>query len=129
MAEEKQEQGKSWREWILAPDPPDEATVEKLCEGFRAIPRIAEAWVVGSRTEPQDGSAPPRESTTIALVLDPPLPQEPPEVMTSAAVGFFEELRERVPWSEPGRGWLLGSASLLQSHEKVAVKIYARSVD
>jgi hypothetical protein len=56
-------------ERIAPPDPPDEARLEQLRANFRALPQISEAWVTGTRMTIDDG--PPRESTVIALVLDP----------------------------------------------------------
>jgi hypothetical protein len=66
-----------------------------------------------------------RESTDIALVLDPPLPEEPDEA--SAAIRNFLIDIDEVQWSEPGRGWLLVSASLIRAHDTHAVQIYSRS--
>jgi hypothetical protein len=106
------------REWIPAPDPPDESTIALLCDRFRSVPGISEAWVVGSRITPDDGS-PPRESTDIALVLDPPISDGPDE-----AVSFLDDLEERVPWSKPGQGWLLVTQTIIRAHEDVAVRIY-----
>ena len=61
------------REWIAPLDLPDERTIEELREILAAEPCIVEAWVVGGRMTPLDGSQ-ARESSDIALVLDAPLP-------------------------------------------------------
>lgn len=86
--------------------------------------RCTHSLFVGSRITPSDGS-PPRESTDIALVLDPPLPDQPAGAKT-AIVSFLTDLDERVPCSKPGRGWPFVSASLIRAQENDAVKIYPR---
>jgi hypothetical protein len=113
------------RGWIAAPDPPDAGAVAELCEQLRQVARISEAWVVGSRMTPDDG-APSRETTDLALVLDPPLSDQPDETrMEISAV--WTELDERVHWSRPGRGLLLVSAAQIRHHEPRAVQIYSRA--
>ena len=113
------------RAWIAAPDPPDAAATADLCQQLRALPRISEAWLVGSRVSVNDGS-PPRESTDIALVLDPALPDDANDARAEMS-SFWTELDERVRWAQPGKGWLLVSAALIRAHEPQAVKIYARA--
>src|SRR4051794_39052036 len=57
-------------QWIDPPETPDGPALERLREVCRTEPRIAEAWVTGSRFTRPDGHS--GVSTSLALIFDPP---------------------------------------------------------
>jgi hypothetical protein len=109
------------REWIAAPDPSDERTIQNLCETLRTEPRIISAWIVGSRLWPVDGS-PARESSDIALVLEPLGEQERDDLF----MALMEKLHAKVQGGGSGRAWLLLSPEVIAAHHELATKIYSR---
>jgi hypothetical protein len=109
------------REWIVPPSDLDEEVLKSLRQTLRSEPRILEAWLVGSRLWPVDGS-PPRESSDIALVLDPRDREDPIEILT----GLMERLDMRGQGRGSGRAWLLLSPTVIAAHQEHAAKIYAR---
>jgi hypothetical protein len=114
---------KSLRRWIDAPEIPEEATLEELRARFRTMPRIVEAWLTGSRMTPTKGAS--RESTDIALVLDPPLDPKTEEM--PAVLGSLPE------WSRPassaggGRGWIFVSNTVIREEAEHCSRIYVRA--
>jgi hypothetical protein len=114
------------REWIAPPNPPDENTIEGLREILRAEPRVVEAWVVGSRRCPVEGSSPPRESSDIALVLDPLLDPLGNEQQIDMFMALMEKLDAGGQGRGTGRGFLIVSRKVIASHRELATRIYSR---
>jgi len=108
------------REWIVPPSDLGEDALESVRETLRSEPRILEAWLVGCRLWPVDGS-PPRESSDIAVVLDPHDRDDRIEIFT----GLMESLEMRGQGRGSGRAWLLLKPTEIASHEEHAVRIYA----
>jgi hypothetical protein len=111
---------KARRQWIKAPQQPNEATLERLRARFRAEPRIVEAWLVGSRMTPDDGSS-PYETTDIALVLEPPLSNR------ALIMDLIADLDDTVSNIEECRGLLLVSETTIRAHGEQAVLLYSRA--
>lgn len=111
------------RESIAPPEEPDEVTLARLRDQFELLPRIAEAWLTGSRLTPDNGS-PPYETTDILLVLDPPIERENARDLR----GQIEELEEALEATRykraPHRGWIFGREA---PREAQARRIYSRS--
>jgi hypothetical protein len=106
--------------WIDPPEPPGEEALERLRSVCREHPRIVEAWVTGSRLA--DDGGPARDSTGIALVLDPPLEEEE----TRTADALVARLDAAAP--TPGRrSWSFVSHELLESLGARAFRFYART--
>jgi hypothetical protein len=115
------------REWIVPRELPDEGTIEELRAVFATESRLAEAWVVGSRMTPVDGSE-ARESADVALVFEPSAAND-----TDKPVPAFMELMQALEAKGHGRGtgrsWLILSRELIAAHREHATQIYARSVN
>jgi hypothetical protein len=114
---------KSRRRWINAPEIPDEATLEELRARFRAVPRIVEAWLTGSRMTTSEGAS--RESTDIALVLDPPLDPKTEEM--PATLSVLPEWSRPASSARSGRGWIFVSNTITREEAKHCRRIYARA--
>src|SRR5262245_18609082 len=108
------------RQPIAAPDPPEGAALDALIAAFRNEPRIAEAWLTGSRITPGDG-APAYEQTDIGLVLDPPFEDGGGYDGTM----FVHRLREAAPGCDV-RGWLFVSETQIRAHGEHATLLYSR---
>lgn len=111
------------REWITPPDLPDENMVEYFLAIFRGQPHIDEAWVVGSRMTPIDGSE-ARESSDVAIVFDPCLPDEE---RISVFMDLMQSLDAKGHGRGSGRGWLIVSPQVIDEHGDHATRIYQRS--
>jgi hypothetical protein len=83
----------STNQWIDPPDLPDAATLERVRAICRDEPRISGAWLTGSRFTGPDG--PPRDSTAIAFVFDPPLGEG--ETTPEAPWDILSEVRAALP--------------------------------
>jgi hypothetical protein len=109
---------------IFPPDPPDKHMVETMRETFLRMPRIVEAWVVGARLTPSDGS-PSWDTTYVVLVLDPPIDRK------DAATELSElqrELRTIGYQNEPTHNWVYAERnSFRPDREQGAELIYSRS--
>jgi hypothetical protein len=112
------------REWIAPPNPRDENTIDGLRKILRAEPRIVEAWVVGSRLWPVDGS-PPRESSDIALVLDPLLDPLGDEEQIDVFAALMETVDAAGHARGTGRAFLIVSPKVIASHRELATRIYS----
>jgi hypothetical protein len=123
----------SQRAWIYPPDPPDEATLERLRVACRDEPRIVEAWVTGSRMTRADGSS--SESTDIVLILDDPPHDDTPHDETAnveQSLANFEvtrTLEAAAPSAAGQRSWLFMSKRQLEAHEPHCIEIYTRAPD
>jgi hypothetical protein len=112
------------RRWIKAPQPPDEATLERLRARCSAEPRIVQAWLTGSRMTPSDGS-PAYETTDIALVLDPP--EAPGDESDQAAVTELIAQLDGCLDIGARRGWLSVSEAQIRRQTEHAVLLYTRA--
>jgi hypothetical protein len=108
---------------IAAPTLPEE-TVETLRASFRSRPRIVEAWVLGNRIVPLDGSA-PYEAVFIGLALDPPLDDESRQAQREDFVALTAQLDSETGFGrEPDRGWQIADGTEIEAHPEHALKIY-----
>jgi hypothetical protein len=112
-------------EWIDPPDPPDEATLERLRAACREEPWIVEAWVVGSRMTRADGHS--DESTGIALILDPPLSSAREEQQSRASGELVARLWAAAPQAGDISSWLFVSEQIIAAHAGHCLKFYARA--
>jgi hypothetical protein len=113
------------RRWIKPSVTLDPATLEPVVARFRDVPRIAEAWLVGSRITPSDG-APPYESTGVALVLDPPFAGDA-EADREAMVELIARLDDASPVADERRSWLFVTEAIMREHREQATLLYTRS--
>ena len=108
--------------WIEPPSRPDEETLSRLREAVGSIPRVREAWLVGQRVTPDDGSK-AYETTDVAVVLDPPLTVE----TRDEALAVIHELTEQLSASGFGsgkkQGWLFVNEDTIRAHQDVAERI------
>jgi hypothetical protein len=88
---------------------------------LRTEPRILEAWAVGSRLWPVEGS-PPHESSDIALVLDPLGHEQPIDAFTT----LMAKLDAKGLGAGTGRAWLLVRREAIAAHREHATRIYWR---
>lgn len=97
--------------------------IEDLSATCRGQSAISEAWVVGSRMTPIDGSQ-ARESSDIAIIFDPSLLDE-------ERVNVFGDLLRTLDANGhgrgTGRGWLILSPEIIAAHGEHATTIYSRS--
>jgi hypothetical protein len=110
--------------WIDPPERPDERAIEALRAVCRDEPRIAELWITGSHFTRDDGHS--RESTAIALVLDPPL-NDPRDEKELAAMA---EITEKLDAAWPGiglRSCLYASREIIAAEAEHCQAIYARA--
>src|SRR3954469_3889878 len=112
------------RSWIKPPTRFAPTTLEALVAQFRAVSRIAETWLVGSRITPRDGT-PAYESTSIALVVDPPFVGD---AEAEAMVELIAQLDDASPITEGRRSWLFVSDAIIRARQEQATLLYARSV-
>jgi hypothetical protein len=87
-------------------------------------PRVSEAWVVGSRNTPIDRS-PARELSDIAIVFDPPLPDDDEE-RADALMDLMRMLDAKGHGRGTGRSWLILSPEIIAAHREHATLIYSR---
>jgi hypothetical protein len=113
------------RRWIKPSVISDESALKPLLARLQEIPRIVEAWLVGSQITPSDGK-PPYESTGIALVLDPPLIGDPDADRPTMA-GLISDLGDASPIAEGRRGWLFVTETTMRAHQEEATLLYVRS--
>ena len=109
---------------IDPPEPPDAQTLTRLRATCRSEPRIAEAWVTGSRVTRSDGSF--HESTDIALVLDPPFSRERGEDESRAERELLGKLDAAAP-TTGRRGWVYVSKEAIAHEKRRYLKIYVRA--
>src|SRR5207247_4660133 len=82
-----------------------EETVEALRASFRSRSRIVEAWVLGNRIVPLDGSS-PYDAVFVGLGLDPPLSDQSREAKRDDFVALTVQLDSETGFGrEPDRGW------------------------
>ena len=104
--------------WTHAPAPLEAETLTRLLEVCRSEPRIAEAWVTGSRRTFPRGSPP--ESTDIGLILEPAFPGN----ASDDEWDFMERLLEA---EVPGHGmWFLTTREIVETHVEQCIHIYSR---
>ena len=108
----------------MPPELPDENTIEEFRAVFRSQPRVREAWVVGSRNTPVDGST-ARDSADIAIVFDPPLP-DGHEEPGRALMDLMRMLEAKGHGRGTGRSWLILDPAVIAAHSEHATRIYSR---
>lgn len=109
-------------EWIAPTKSPDEELLEIFRDSFRSRSRIAEAWLVGTRMLPLDGS-PPWEASLIGLLLDP---RHVPGRDESLAL--YTELTAATGWGHaPDEGWKMLTPAEVSEHADDILRIYSRS--
>jgi hypothetical protein len=115
------ESGRRFRsEWIIPPKLPDEGLLERLRDACRLRPRIAEAWLVGTRMIPVDGSR-PWEASLIGL-LDPS--HEPGR---DDSLTLYSELAEATGWGGAAdEGWRMLTPTEVSEHADDVVRLYSR---
>jgi hypothetical protein len=110
-------------QWIDPPATPDAPALERMREVCRTEPRIAEVWITGSRFTRSDGAS--EESTSIALVLDPPGVDPPDETETARQIDLFTKLR--AAWPAGGlRSWMCVTHGILEAHGEHCLPVYSR---
>jgi hypothetical protein len=118
--------GTATNQWIDPPEPPDPDTLERLRAVCHAEPRIASAWVTGSRFTRPDGTC--VDSTAIALVFDPPLEDVRNSDMESRADhwAIIDELEAAAPIASGHRSWLYVDEAIIAAKAKHCRLIYSR---
>jgi hypothetical protein len=102
-------------------DPPDQVMIEKLQTTFRSVARIADAWVIGARLTPIDGS-PAWETTDVVLVLDPPITRD----SSTGEISALEKQLDVTGWRQaPHRNWIYAD-SRHRPAEGDATRVYSR---
>jgi len=112
--------------WIDPPDPPDRDAPERLTAAFREEPRIAAAWITGSRVTRADGSS--HESTGVALILDLPFGDLHNKDESRRSAEFVARLDRVAPQANGRRSWLFVREEVIAAHAGHCKKIYTRTV-
>ena len=112
------------RGWIKPSESLDPDTLAPLVARFREVPRITQAWLVGTRMTP-NGGCPSIESTDIALILDPSLTQGA-ETDRTTMVELITDLDEVYPMTTGRRGWLFVTNTIMEAHRAQAILLYSR---
>ena len=120
--------GTATNQWIDPPEPPDADTLKRLRAVCHAEPRIASAWVTGSRFTRPDGTC--VDSTAIALVFDPPLEDVRNSDTESRADhwAIIEKLDAAAPLTSGNRSWLSVDEQIIAAKTKHCRLIYSRVV-
>jgi hypothetical protein len=109
--------------WIEPPTRPDDDTLARLGNLLRGIARVKQAWLVGQHIVPDDGSS-AYDIVGVALVLEPPLTDEPREQHVANVMDLTETLRESGFGSNDREAWLFVSESTIAAHQEIAIAIY-----
>jgi len=109
-------------QWIDPPQRPDDHAIERLRAACRDIPRISELWITGSRFTRDDGTS--KDSTGIALVLDPP---ERGEGRDDGAVFEMIAKLDAVWPTDARRSWLSVTRATIDAHTDHCLPVYAKA--
>jgi hypothetical protein len=101
--------------------------LEKLQKAFRAQPRVVEAYLVGERLIPEDGSA-PWEASSIVLVLDPPLDNASSDTLRHGIEALVAAFKETGWERDPVRSWTFSTRAESRRHRQRGARlIYEKS--
>jgi hypothetical protein len=113
-------------QWIDPPETPDAPALTRMREVCRTEPRIAEAWITGSRFTRADGAS--DVHTSVALVLDPPELELDMQDETEFARQIEVFTKLTAAWPTGGlRGWMCVSRAIVDSHREHCMPVFARA--
>jgi hypothetical protein len=112
-------------QWIDPLEAPDGPTLERMREVCLSEPRIAEAWITGTRFTRSNGTS--DVSTSVALVLDPPEVEIVHDRAKDAwQIEFFMRLAAIWPTGGLG-GWMCVTRGIVEAEREHCLPVYSRA--